>query len=470
MKRYPEKSNWSSNLLLMQKHNRILFYTIPCLLLFFCILFHCGTGLEGYGVVLWAEKDTGLVNGNIVKVISESLIQDAYIVTGENTKEKVFIKLWRLEFFKSKKEAERFAEKYAPYSGMYAFSEKDGTPPVREIPENSSSVKIISRPKAYQPLKILNKKEEPVKIDEMTDYWYQVLVEYQGIGKDGQYKLLGGKGYCFGHLLEIFQTDGDPEEEIRKRTATETGEDPLENLLNNVFRPVYFIEMINSGRVDPDRFKSAIGFFPEPMANRIVISLPGERYTFDYTDITRVRYNYYSFQGVDLRIEVLSSTRISVTYMVKSGQVNTTFIKINADIDALVERELQIRDALYEDFFIRGPVLTSSAYGKIVLNQDKTFTWINFDKLIPAVIPHEISGRGKIDFPHYISSTLKDNYDGVITFYFTGYSPDAGVNFLYKKTEKGVRLFYVKEELIEERRVTKTDLNPMVIFFTFSGD
>lgn len=465
MKKHPGNSNFNSN-----RHTGILFLSaILCSILFFCLFPGCGIGIKGYGVVLWADKDTGLVNGEIVKVVSESMIQDAYIVYKENPKEKIPLKLWRVEFFKSKKEAEQYAEEYAPYSSTYAYSEKDGVPPVREMPENSSSVRIIAKPKAHQPLKILKKMEEAVEIEEMTDYWYQVLVEFQGIGKDGQYQLLGEKGYCFGHFLKVIQTDENPEEEIQESIKPESKENPLDNFLHNVWRPEYFSDMISSGRLDLKLFKSTFGIFPEPLGNRIVISLADGYYVYDYTDISQIRYNYYTFQGADLRIEIISNFQVSVTYMAKKERVNSLFIKITSDIDALVEREVKIRDALYEDFFIRGSVLTSSAYGTIVLNPDKTFTWTDFDKLIPAVIPHEITGRGRIDFPHYISSALKENYDGVITFYFTGYSPDAGVNFLYKKTEKGARLFYVKEELIERRQVMKTDLNPMVIFFTFSG-
>jgi hypothetical protein len=452
------------------KNTIYLFFLVLFFFLVFCYLLQgCGPGVKGHGVVLWADTDTGLKNGEIVKIISDSVVQDAYIVYKENPAERVPLKHWRVEVFKTKKAAEEFAARYAPYSSMYAYSKKDGIPPVREIPESGSSVKIISKPKAYQPLKILDKMEQPVRIDEMTDYWYQVLIEYQGIGGDGQYQLLGEKGYCFGHLLEIFETDNDPVSVIQEKLESETSEDPLDILLNNEWRPSYFGDMIRSGRLDLHRFRSAVGLFPEPVNKRIIISRADDLHEFEYTDITRVRYNLYSFQGANVRIEMISNSRISVTYTVDDEQVNDTYILINANIEELIERERNIRDSIYEDFFLRGPVLSSSAYGTIVLNPDKTCSWTGFDKLIPAVIPREISGKGRIDFPYYISPGLKENYDGVITFYFTGYAPKAGVNFLYKKTENGVRLFYVKEDLIVNRKVSRTDLNPMVIFFTFSG-
>lgn len=470
MKTQPDSTIYINIKYLKQKHRSaiISFSLLLPALLFVCLFQGCGPGIQGHGIVLWAEKDTGIKNGDIVKILSESLIQDAFIVYKDNPKERITLKQWRLEVLKTKKEAEAFAVEYAPYSSMYAYSEKDGVPPVRESPDSSSGVKIISKPKAYQVLKVLKKIEEAVTIEDMTDYWYQVLIEYQGIGADGEYKLLGDKGYCFGHLLKVFQTDKNPEDMIQKNTKTEDKEDPLDNFLTIIWRPEYFSDMINSGRLDLDQFKSSIGLFPEPGGKKIIISLPDGYYEFDYTDISRIRYYHYLFQGADLRIEIISTSRVSVTYMADGEQVNELFLKINSNIDVLVEREKEIRDALYEDFYLRGQVLTSSAYGTIVLKEDKTFTWTGFDKLIPAVIPHDITGSGRIDFPHYISSTLKENYDGVITFYFRGYSPDAGTNFLFKKTEKGARFFYVKEELIKNRQVIKTDLNPMVIFFTFS--
>jgi len=471
MKSYINNSGKDNRYMLAQNHFvvRFFYYIIFSLFLLPCLLTGCSSQAKGYGVVLWAESDSGLVNGEIVKIVSESVIQKAYIVSSENLGKRVPLEKWRLELYKTKKEAEQYAKEYEPYASMYAYSEKDGIPPVREKPENSGGVKIISKPNAYQPIKILGRQEEKAEINEMTDYWYHVLIQYQGIGNDGQYQQLGGNGYCFGHYLEIFQTNGDPLNEIAEKNDTGTEEDPLENLLQTVWRPDYFGTMINSGRLDLHMFKNTIGLFPDPDQKKIVISTITDSYEFYYTGITNVRYNLYTFQDVDLRIEILSKYRISVTYMADGKQVTSVYRKVATDIDELINREIQIRNALFEDFYLRGPVLSSSAYGTITLKEDKTILWTGYERLIPSVIPKKISGSGWIDFPNYISSSLKDNYHGIITFFFNDYAPEKGINFLYKKTENGVRLFYVREELIQDRRVSKADLNPIVIFFTFSG-
>jgi hypothetical protein len=438
------------------------------ILIMFLVLTGCGPHIEGYGVILQGDKETGLKNNEIVKVFSESVIQNAFIVFREKPEEQLPVKKWRIKVFKNEKEAAQFATEYAPFAGKYAYSLKDGIPPVRETPENSSSVKIISKPKAYQPLKILGRTEDKVKINDMVDYWYHVLIEYQGIGADGQYKLLGGEGYCFGYSLELFETDGDPMEEIARIQEADKGEDPLDNLLHNVWRPGYFYEMIQSGAYDLGLFKSTIGLFPEPENQRLILTTYEKTYTYEYTDIAEVRNGLYAFLGADVRIDIYSNYRISLTYMAGDEQKNILYRKITADIDALIERELNRRKGLYEDFFLRGPVLSSSAYGKIILYEDNTFSWTGFNKLVPGVIPENVSGRGRIDFVHYLSSDLRDSYDGVITFFFNDYHSSAGINFLYKKTDDGVRLFFVSETAITKRIVKRTDMNPIVIFFTFN--
>ncbi|MBN1699730.1 MAG: hypothetical protein JW881_19605 [Spirochaetales bacterium] len=429
----------------------------------------CGPRIKGYGVVLWAEKDSGLQNGDVVEIRSESRIRKSYIVRREGGAKNIPIVTRRVEVFTTREDSEAFAERYAPYTTLYAYSDKDGIPPVREKPLNSKDVKIITKPKAYQVMKVIDKTDEKTIIGSMDDFWYLVLIEYQGIGPSGNYELLGEKGYCFGHYLNIIDTREDPEKEIETVRSESNEDDQLDLLMNTVFRPSYYLDMIRKGRIDLERFSSAIGLFPEPAVNRITIKKSDGYYVFDYSDITRVSSSLFSFSNADIRIEMLSPERISVTYNASGKQVNELFVIIDEDIDELCEREKAFRKALYNDFYIRGKILSSSAYGTITLDEDFYFTWKGFEKLVPSIIPRSARKNGNVDFPFFLSQELGDQYDGVITFYFDGYRSEKGINFLYKFTDQGVRFISALEEYIIEREVTRIGLNPIIIFFTFSG-
>jgi hypothetical protein len=437
-------------------------------LFFIVLLAGCGPKIIGYGVILWAEKDTALLNGDIVKISAESRIQKSYIVHKDDEKKGIPIITWRAEFFTTYQDAEDFAKKFRPYAHLYAYSDKDGIPPVREIPLNSKTVKIISKPKAYQVMKVIGRTEEKTKIQNMEDYWYYVLIEYQGIGKSGNYELLGEKGYCFGYYLSLINTEDEPEKVIEAERSVTNEDEQLDILLGSTWRPSYFLDMIHAGRIDLQRFNSDIGLFPEPRVNRITIETLEGLYVFDYSGITHVRSSLFSFNDADLRIEVLSDSKISVTYNASGNQVNEIFVKIKTDINELCEREITLRKAFYNDFYIRGKVLSSSAYGVINLDEKQYFSWKGCEKLVPSIIPPTARKNGKVDFPFYISRELKDRYDGVITLYFEGYTSEKGINFLYKFTEQGVRLVSVQEDYIVDREVTRTGINPIIIFFTFS--
>jgi hypothetical protein len=429
----------------------------------------CGLQTIGYGVILWAENDSVLVNGDIVRISAISRIQKSYIVHKDDVDKGIPIITWRVEFFSTYQEAEEFAQKFRPYAHLYAYSDKDGTPPVREEPLNSKTVRIISKPKAYQVLKVVGRTEEKTKIGNMEDYWYYILIEYQGIGRAGNYETLGEKGYCFGHYLNIIATGDDPEKEIEKKQSETNEDELLTALLSTTWRPSYFLDMIVTGRIDLSRFNSSMGLFPEPGVNRITIETPDGVYKFDYSGIIRVRSNLFSFTDADLRIEVLSDARISATYTAYGKQVNEMYVKIKTDIDELCAREKTLRKAFYNDFYIRGKVLSSSAYGVITLDENQGFSWKGFERLAPSIIPRTAQGSGNVDFPFFIAKDLKDQYDGIITFYFKGYKSEKGISFLYKFTDQGVRFVSLHEDYIIEREVTRTGINPIIMFFTFSG-
>jgi hypothetical protein len=360
----------------------------------------CGIHTIGYGVVLWPEKDAGVQAGDIVPVTSEQKSKDTCIFYNKKEKKSVLTPTWRIEQFTSKKKAEVFAKKYAAYANMYAYGERDGIPPVREQPLNSTGVKIITKPKAAQIIKIVGRSDEKAPIEDMNDYWYEVLVEYQGIGKDGSFVNLGGRGFCYGYYLRIFESASNSEKDIAKKVADLNTDATLQHVLNNTWRPIYFQEMIDRGKINTGLFNNNIGIFPLPLSGVIEIVTPKGKFNFPYTEIIKVKSDTYTFKDSNLRVEALSDRKISVTFPEDGKQVTALYVIIDEDIDALYDKEVEARENYYKAFYSKGNVLSSSAYGSITLEEKKRITWKDFTKLVPSIIPENVSGTGWVDFPY----------------------------------------------------------------------
>jgi hypothetical protein len=430
----------------------------------------CGVSAVAYGVVLWPEKDSSLKSGEIVKITVIQKKTDTYIVYDEKTKQSVITPVWRIQLFKSMKLAKEFYKKYEPYVNTYAYGERDGVPPVREEALNSGTIKIIAKTTTGQLLKVIGKSEEKTSIEDMNDYWYEVLIEYQGIAKDGEYKAIGGRGFCYGYYLKVFSSEADAQKEVRNKVS-EMGTDPkLQNLLNNTWRPIYFKEMIERGKINTNLFNENIGLFPLPLSKVIEIVTPKGKFNFPYSEIIKVKEDSFSFKGTDLRIQALSEKKLSVTFIEDSKQVTALYVLLDDNIEELYEKEKEARDKLYTEFLDRGASLVSTAYGTITLEDKKRINWTGFDKLVPAIIPKDVSGDGWVDFNYILAPDLRKNYDGVVSFYFKEYKGQKNFNFVYKFTDDGVRLYFIPLSNIDDYKVTRTGTNPIVIFFSFRGN
>lgn len=428
----------------------------------------CGPATIGHGVVLWPEKDSELSSGERVIITAEQRSTGILTVFDQKKKKSVDISGWRIERFPSPGKADAFAQKFAPYAGMYAYGTRDGVPPVREQPLNTGSVKIITKPRTGQLLKIIGKSEEKTRIEEMEDYWYEVLVEYQGIAPNGEFGPIGGRGFCYGYYLKLFNDTGDSKQEIADVIAGLNTDTVLQNILANTWRPIYFQEMIDRGKINTGMFRSTIGLFPSPLDRKIEIVTPKGSFPFPYTEIITAQQGSYAFSGTNLRIESQAEKRISVTFVEDLQRVTMQYVIIDDDIDKLIERENGQRDELYAAFTEKGGVLSSSAYGKITLGDNRKFIWKNFEKLVPSILPQGLSGSGNVDFPYVLAPALKKDYDGIVTFFFAETRAKTNYSFAYTFVDNGVRFYYVPIANIDEYMVKRTGSSPVVIFFSFS--
>ncbi len=410
----------------------------------------------GYGLVVWGKEDGPVQTGEILPIQQESQIQNTYLIRLVGTKELVEVPTWRIRLFPDRERAVQGAEEYAPYLNMYAYSERDGLP-IRE--EADQEARRVYKLAEGQLVKVLSRAEKKVQISNFEDFWYLVLTE------DGY------QGYCFGYYLPVFTTTGDPKAEVEALMAR----DPmLEALQETTWRPEYFQEMVDTGRIDLTSFGPQFGFFVDTETKQVRLVTSKRAQGYKYERIENVGANRYVFEGPDIgaggiRVNMQSRQRIVLTYSWGDQILSSVYIDFPEEIEEIVTGERERREQLLDTFRSRGRILGSTAYGNIYLEEGMRFRWENYGRLGKQIFLKAVRGSGNVDFPYYLSDTLATSFDGVITFRFDEYSSDEGTSFLYAFDSAGVRFEYIRSQGIEDLEVVRRDSSPLVIYFSFGG-
>ena len=121
---------------------------------------------------------------------------------------------------------------------------------------------------------------------------------------------------------------------------------------------------------------------------------------------------------------------------------------------------------MYTSLLETGTSFSSNAYGNIRMKFDGSFTWTDYKRLVPQIIPDGSDGTGKIRFDKFISGTLRDEYTDIISFNFKYGDRIIPINFLYTLIDKKLRLTYVPDNDINNNIVEKKSISPIVIAFS----
>jgi hypothetical protein len=413
-------------------------------------LYSCG-GPHDFGVVLWAPPGGPLANGDQVSVVRLSEESGKASVRAREVKGAVELEAWRLRLASSRDQLRAEAEAYAPYLSSFAYAQRDGLP-LRENPEQEA--RRVYKLREGQVVKVLSRGEVPVQIGSYQDYWYRVLTD------DGY------EGWCFGYFLPVFQSEGDP---LAEAAALKAKDPLLEALQATAWRPEFFQEMVDNGRIDLERFDPEIGFFLDPSRQQALLSLPGFRQNWDYREIANVGPSRYVIEGPELRVAMSGPDRMVLTYLRNEQQLAQVFIDFTGDLEKLIAAEKARRQALFQEFLRRGPVMTSNAYGRILLSSEMRFHWEGFGRLADQAFLRPVAGDGVVDFAYHLSKELAASFDGVITFRFAEYGPSQGSSFVYKFDGPGVRLVFLRAQAIRDIEALSLEASPLVIYFAFGG-
>jgi hypothetical protein len=420
----------------------------------FLALSSCGSRKIGYGVLLWSPDDVVVENGAVFPIYEESRLRRTYIIpwpSPDAPEERVEIAVWRVRFFPAEEEAETFAADFAGIKDLYARTERNALP-IREKADRLS--RQVYRLRLNETVKILELSTVPSDENGLMGYWYKVLT------------MEGETGYCFNYYLSLYnsKTDG----------AVSSSQDPsqeaIEKILAYSWRPAYFQDMVKAGRIDLARFHSSYGLFFDDEPRQIRVVLPTVSTLIPFAQISKTTGDTYIVDGGDARMTLRANgAELALSYSARNaGRRNDVFIVFDQDVEKIIAQEQERRHNLLKTFLRGGKNFHSSAYGEIIFTDTGTedFTWTGFNRLVPGVIPPGTSNTGKVEFSVFIAQEVRDSYDGVVTFHFTGGAE--GISFFYRFTAQGTQLIHIPPEDINENIVRRKALNPLVLFFTRS--
>lgn len=408
----------------------------------------CSRGL-GYGVLLWSEDEEAFPSGSLVTIESESDIQDIYTFNVDGVEGTQTAARWRVDFYESRDEAASAAQEYSELATVYARATRNALP-MRSVPELRSDT-IVYRLRNGEVIKLISKDPEPTDLSGLVSYWYTALTT------------TGVRAYVFGYELDLFDPV-DPEAEFDESGAA----DPLvQMLLGNVWRPVYFADMINDRAFDLELFRPEYGLFPDPDNGTFELVLPYHSTVFEYEQISNVGPRRYLATGTNLQITFNRGDELSLQYVHENEEFILALQRIAGEVQDYVDAELERRLAEFDRLRETGPAFSSGSYGKITLLDDQEFIWTGYERLVPVAIPNSIGTKGRILMDLYLGPELSESFEGAISFKFDGARDP--VVFAYLVVPDGMRMMYVPPTDLEEYIVTGPGVPSITLFFSSSG-
>lgn len=413
----------------------------------------CETRSIGSGVLLWSPDESTIQSGSVVTVRSESEISDAYTISSQALEGPMEIESWRLDLYEEEESARAAAAEYANAldgnTTLYARALRNALP-IRDEPQ-AGATNTVYRLREGEEFKLVGRQPEETNQGGLVSYWYEALTK------------TGDRGWVFGYTLEVFDPT-DPSVVVESSGAA----DPLvELLLGNVWRPIYFVDMVSNGGIDLDLFRPEYGLFPDPENNQLELVLPSHATIFEYEEITRVGSRRYLAEGTSLQLTFQRNDELSLQYTLDDRQYTLAMQRIPGEVAEYVDAEIERRDRVYQELVDRGPGFQSDNYGELVFLEGQRFTWTGYDRLVPEAIPSGAGQSGTVDLGLFLSARLMGEFDGALSFHFDG--ADEPSSFLYAFRDNAIRLVWVPRENIDERLVQRQTTSPLVIFMSSTG-
>ena len=283
----------------------------------------------------------------------------------------------------------------------------------------------------------------------MKGYWYHILTDS------------GTDGWVFSVQLDIYEPG------VTKPAAELDQDAQIALLATGNWRPEEFIPMMETHQFDLDTFRPDRGFFLNLPQKNIHIALEKDILDFPFKSIDKLQRNTYQAMGSSVQIIFRDEKSIIVQFQKGNSVLSKVFINVEDKIEDIYQSELSRRSGIISTLSGKQGIVSSSNYGSISFISDSQFNWSGFQPLQPRIIPSSAMGTGSISFNIYPDATLRESYQGVITFNFKTAAGSEPIDFLYQIRPDGIQLEYLPRSLIKGYIAKKTDSSPTVLFFAY---
>ena len=353
--------------------------------------------------------------------------QEQQIAVQNSRRMRERLDLWRVEVFDNRELADQFQQRWG-YQNYYARCERRALP-IRAEADRFSE--ILYRLERGEIIKIIARESEIKNEGGFQDYWYEV------IGSEGI------RGWVFGYYLTVFDADS---QQVASGTEADAN---ITHFLNSVWRPGYFISMINENKFDLRRFDSGVGLFPAPLERRIVLNMPNSQFFFDYRVPIPIDSNNFSFgeeTGTMLVVAMHSPQHITIAFFDDNGRpIEADYYRLEADIQAIVQRERADRESRFSEILSYSRQYRNATYGTLRFLGGKRFSWQN-NNALRSYFPAGVD-EGKVAIELELSDALAANYDDVLSFYFST-AEATPLHFAYRINAQGLTLSLVPADAI----------------------
>ena len=403
--------------------------------------------------------DPTIDSGTVLPVYIRSNIEKIWVVglpepTRANRNLKFEIPLTQLHFAGSKRNAQKWAQEFAPHALSYAENLQDGLP-IRDGPDNNS--RRVYRLRLGEVIKVLGmvRGNPPIGAtgEPLPGNWYRVLTND------------GVVGYCFSFRLRLFEQSAGT---LLSSTdfRGEASDDPdLELVLSRTWSPESYLHMINTRRVDITELERKYRFDPGFETGVARIILPDTERQFRFERIIPLESRAWSFEGTNLQMVLRNNTTLAVQFFEGDTRRTLVFTALPSNIDDIILQENARRQAEFLSIYEEGPAFASINFGTLTFLATGDFIWSGFEALVPQVIPSTTNGFGRMVMDIFITSSLEDRYTGAFTMLFTDIRSNNTLHFMYVLDNHGLRLEVVPSYGIEGNTVTRRASAPVILYF-----
>jgi hypothetical protein len=381
----------------------------------------------------------------MVDILDESASRETYTIRTEQGN--LDLEQWRLQTSDDPEEVRAFFEAFQVYKDLYVVCQFQGLP-IRSEPDKDAQ--RVYRIAEDQRLKVIQKLPGPVQVDRFEGYWYEVLSED------------GVRGFTFDYYLVEYDAGSGA------LLVDENAQQDEFAFLYERWRPAYFEEQINREFIDLETFQERYGFQILPEERTLILDLPEHTITMEYLAIEDLGFREYLLSGTGFRIKVTNNERITLHYSYGNEEQKIDLVVLEEDIPEFIEEESLRRKDLFNAIFAGGQYLESPAYGRIELTETGSFSWRGYERLTPQILGSDWGEEGYLTFDLGLSSSLRSQYTGVLTFNFVQGERVNSAYFLYSLQSDGLRLVPIHDlETIEDNIVGKQSRAILTIFLRY---